>query len=75
VSATCVVSDSSVQVGEQVSLTARVNGGDGRLTYSWSGAFEGNAQTETVVFNRAGTYSMTLGVQDSDGDYDSDDCQ
>ncbi len=74
VNASCVVSDSSVRVGEQVSLSARVNGGDGRLIYSWSGAFEGNAQTETVIFNQPGTYTVALGVRDADGDYDNDTC-
>ena len=74
VNAVCVVSKSSARVGEQVSFVARATGGDGQLRYTWSGAFSGNTQTETVIFNRPGTYNLTLSVRDADGDLGTGNC-
>ena len=71
---TCRVSDTSVRVGERVTYTADVDGGNSPYDYDWSGDVNGSSRTKSIAYNRAGTYNVEITVEDDDGNEDSDDC-
>lgn len=71
----CDVSDTRIRVGDSVTFTADVDGGDSPYDYDWRGDINGNDRRETVRFNRAGRYDVTIRVEDDDNNRDSDSCR
>ena len=74
VTASCVVSKTSVEKGEIVTFTANTNGGDGTITYDWNGAIDGTSRTQNAQFSSAGTKNVSVTVTDADGDKDTSLC-
>jgi hypothetical protein len=70
----CDLSDRTVGAGDPVTFKALVSGGTLPYAYSWSGAFEGNAQSQKASFVRASTYWEKVTVTDKKGKKVSDDC-
>jgi len=74
VNVTCSVSKSEVYVNEITAFTANVSGGDGTITYKWSGAVSGSNSTQNAKFTSAGTKVAYITVTDADGDTSTATC-
>ena len=70
----CIVSDSSVELGDLVSYRVEVSGGNSPFDIEWRGAVDGNDQEERIRYNQLGTYSVSVIVEDDDGRRASDNC-
>lgn len=71
VPATPLASLASPDVGQSVSIWTSVAGGSGGLAFRWSGlppgCSQGSSVQESCVLTTAGTYSVSVAVQDSNG--------
>ena len=74
VSVSCDVSDTSVNVGENVKFSASGSGGVGGYTYSWSNDVSGSGETITRSFNNPGSYAAKVTATDSNGNKASKSC-
>lgn len=70
----CKVSDTRVEVGDTVTYTADVDGGESPYEYRWSGDVSGDDRRESVRFNRPGRYTADVRVEDDENDRDTDSC-
>jgi hypothetical protein len=72
----CTVSDTTVNVGQQVTYTANATGGTGSYTYSWTGSENLSASTRVVnkIYNSAGNKTARVTVT-SGNQTASRDCQ
>ena len=61
--ASCSVSRTFINNGQQVTYTGSASGGTGSYTYSWSGSVSGTGQTRTVTYSTTGTKNVTLTVR------------
>jgi hypothetical protein len=72
----CSVSDSSIDVGEDVTFTGSATGGSGSgYLYSWDGAVTGSGSTKTRSFSTPGNYSASVSVVDGANNTHSTYCQ
>jgi len=70
----CIVSDSSVELGDVVSYRVEVSGGNSPFDIEWRGSVDGNDQEERVRYTQLGTFSASVIVEDDDGRRASDNC-
>ena len=70
----CIVSDTTVRVGDKVTFLADAFGGNNPYEYDWNGDVNSSSRTVEKTFTRAGRYTASVNVTDDDGDQDSDDC-
>ncbi len=74
---TCRVSDTSVEVGDEVEFTVDIDGGNSPYEYEWDGDIEGeddDTKTLRVEYDDEGNYDVEITVTDDDGNEASDDC-
>jgi LPXTG-motif cell wall-anchored protein len=75
----CRVSDSTIDEGDCVTYSVRIDGGDSPFEYDWNGDLEGedddNEKTIRVCYDDAGDYDVTIVVEDDDGNRESDTCE
>jgi hypothetical protein len=80
VSVRCEVSDSTIEEGDYVTISAYISGGDGPFDIEWDGDtnevddFDENDISQRIQFDDEGYYTFRVEVEDDDGDRDSDTC-
>lgn len=76
ISVSCSVNDSSVNVGDPVTFTASASGGNGQISYVWSGSegLSGSLSTVTKIYNSTGTKTATVKAIGSGGQYKTAQC-
>lgn len=74
-SVSCYANPSSVDVGDSVTWTASVSGGNGSYSYSWSGTdgLSGSSRTVSKSYSSEGTKNGTVRVT-SDGETETATC-
>ena len=77
-SAAFVASSYNITIGDCINFTDRSSGSPTSWTWTFQGAetVSSTQQNPTnICYNTPGTYNVTLYVQNSDGDYDSEVCE
>ncbi len=74
-SVSCTANNSNPQIGDSVSWSSHVSGGNGNYSYSWSGTdgLSSSGATASRSYNSSGTKNATV-VVTSDGQSDSASC-
>ena len=70
----CIVDDTSIRAGETVRYRVIIDGGDSPFDIEWDGDISGDDRTETVRYNRNGTYEVEVEVEDDVGNRETDSC-
>ncbi len=79
-SVTCRISDTTVEVDEDVTISADIDGGKSPYKIKWSGEtsqiddFDKTEESQTVSFEKTGDYTLKVKVTDDDGETASDSC-
>jgi PKD repeat protein len=77
VNVTCSVSDTSIEVGDSVTFTANISGGESPFQYEWDGDIEDeddDNRTLNVQYDDEGVYYVTISIEDANGNTDSANC-
>jgi hypothetical protein len=70
----CIPSETNVYVGTIVEYRVRIIGGSTPYDIEWRGAVDGDEQEERVRYNQAGSYSVSVIVEDDRGRRAIDEC-
>ena len=76
----CIVSDSSIDSGDRVTIEVEIDGGNSPYDILWSGDyrdiddFDRRDDKQTVRIDDEGTYRLEVEVEDEDGNKGSDTC-
>jgi hypothetical protein len=74
---TCRVSDTRVDVDEEVEFSVDIDGGNSPFEYDWNGDIEGEDDDESTLevrYDDDGRYYVSVTVEDDDGRRRTDEC-